>query len=148
MATAYVPWEVPNAQKESRYRQFISGWNTYLRSDPSGHITRSDPSKLPSFGKIFDLLTGSSVKRVVLGMMHPNPEMRSTIHEVLSDSWLQSIRTCYEVEKELSGNDISSDRTLSVGSGDSVETEGKTAQHCHTPPPKANSRLRWFFKSL
>ncbi|KAM5458216.1 hypothetical protein MaudCBS49596_000128 [Microsporum audouinii] len=82
----------PSANREnSNYSRFISGWEKFLASSPTG--IPSD-EKFPSCGPAFKHIGNRNLKVLLLKMLHPDPSKRATIQDVLNDRFMKSVECC------------------------------------------------------
>ncbi|KAK2750423.1 hypothetical protein FQN57_003903 [Myotisia sp. PD_48] len=125
----------PAAEKKHlNYAKFSDGWTRWLSNNPDREICEEE--KLPSCGAAFKLLNNSSLKRLLLRMLHPEPAKRITIHDILADRYFKIIECC--------SPDPSRDRSKIV---QSIDAAGKGSCrmankmvvqkiHHHFPPEK------------
>ncbi|KAF2867403.1 kinase-like domain-containing protein [Massariosphaeria phaeospora] len=86
------PWQVAKGESDL-YRRFKQGWDEWLKDHPDGQIF-DGPDGHPKCGPIFGFINPPAVKRLILKMLHPNPEMRITIREVLNTTYVKNIDCC------------------------------------------------------
>jgi protein-serine/threonine kinase len=86
------PWQAAKSEFEL-YGHFQKGWDAWLKDHPDGQIF-DGPDGHPKCGKIFALVNPPPVKRLILKMLHPIPEMRITIREVLDSTYVKNINCC------------------------------------------------------
>lgn len=113
------------------YAKFMAGWDDFLLKKPDGIVTETE---YPSCGRIFSALPKAALKRLVLRMLHPDPERRITIHDALGDRWVSRIECCCPDPK---------DTVKPVNSIDAAKGSGQLAGqvkvqkvHNHLPPEK------------
>jgi len=126
-----MPWECADT-KDPNYAKFIAGWDDFMKTKPDGIVTET---QYPSCGKIFSILYKEALRRLLLRMLHPDPEKRITIHEALNDRWVKTIECCCPEPNELSKAVTSID---AAGKG-SCKLAGKMVvqkMHNHVPPEK------------
>ena len=119
-------------KSDKQYRRFAEGWEDFLKQDPDRAI---DERNMPDCGRVIDLLPTSGQRRLMLRMLHPNPEKRITIREVLKNPWVKSIECCCP-------DDESSDTEAPIGIDVAQKGSCKIAKkmtvlkkHDHLPPP-------------
>ncbi|KAL1980234.1 hypothetical protein VTN96DRAFT_4439 [Rasamsonia emersonii] len=124
------PWQAARLT-DVNYAKFIAGWDNFLLKKPDGIVTETE---YPSCGRIFSALPKAALKRLVLRMLHPDPERRITIHDALRDRWVSRIECCCPDPK---------DTVKPVNSIDAAKGSGKHAGqmkvqkvHNHLPPEK------------
>jgi protein-serine/threonine kinase len=89
------PWSSPNAAVESQYAQFRKGWATWLEKHPDG-VIRDEKGGQPHLQKMFDAehLGSPALKRLVLKLLHPNPDMRISVHDALYGTTMRGVDCC------------------------------------------------------
>lgn len=91
---------------------------------------------IPGCGPIFSLLPKYPLRRLLLRMLHPDPNKRITIHEALNDRWLKSSVECCVRDSSETENVVTS---IDVADKDSARLAGKMIvqkMHNHLPPEK------------
>jgi len=106
------PW-VKATPDNTNYKKYVNGWNRWLKDRPDG-IIEPGSDDYPDCGKLFHLLNSNSLERLVLRMLHPNPEKRITIAEALSSDCVRRMDCCQRESYE--------------------ENPPKDVHHDHTPP--------------
>jgi protein-serine/threonine kinase len=86
------PWQAAKTDYEY-YARFKKGWDAWLMEHPDGEIV-DGPDGHPMCGKLFTMINPPAMKRLLLKMLHPNPDKRITIREVLNSSCIKSIDCC------------------------------------------------------
>ncbi|KAF2646306.1 Pkinase-domain-containing protein [Massarina eburnea CBS 473.64] len=86
------PWQAAKPEFEY-YARFKKGWDEWLPEHPDGKIFDGVDGH-PKCGKLFSLINPPAVKRLMLKMLHPNPDMRITIREVLETSFVRGVNCC------------------------------------------------------
>ncbi|ODH31008.1 HAL protein kinase [Paracoccidioides brasiliensis] len=85
------PWPAAEPKYEN-YAKFIEGWNKFLANNPDRVVTETN---YPKCGPIFRYkIKHAGIMRMLLKMLHPNPDRRSTAHEVMQDRFFKSIECC------------------------------------------------------
>ncbi|KAL1604925.1 hypothetical protein SLS60_004466 [Paraconiothyrium brasiliense] len=84
------PWQAakPDFPYYARYKK---GWDEWLPNHPHEDIT---PDNHPKCGKLFSLINPPPLKRMMLKMLHPNPDKRITIREILDTPVIKNIACC------------------------------------------------------
>ena len=138
------PW-TSASRLEPNYASFTAGWDALLSVDPSGTII--DDSSTPHCGKVFDSIDKPSIRRCILRMLHPNPDLRLSVSAILADRWVKHIDCCAPDSPSTtpseagigqgltrsateSGLDVSSKDCNLVASRMKVQVK-----HDHLPPP-------------
>lgn len=86
------PWQAAKSEFEY-YARFKKGWTQWLEEHPDGLITDS-PDGHPKCGKLFSLIEPPSIKRLILKMLHPIPNKRIMIRDVLKTTCIKNINCC------------------------------------------------------
>ncbi|KAB8247973.1 kinase-like domain-containing protein [Aspergillus flavus] len=84
-----VPWDLADDEDKS-YQAFRGSWQYLLEEYPDLPVT-ADNFPLTTFAKA---LPEKELATLLLRMLHPFPEKRMTILEVLEDPWVQAIECC------------------------------------------------------
>ncbi|KAF7179395.1 hypothetical protein CNMCM7691_008328 [Aspergillus felis] len=84
------PWAAAE-EKDAGYSRYLEWWEEFLRSEPDGIITGD---VYPKIGKFFSDLRTKPLRRLMLRMLHPIPERRATICDVMNDRWVKRIECC------------------------------------------------------
>lgn len=128
------PW-TQAASGQPQYDTFLNGWNKFLAKHPDGLLI-DGPGGVPTCGPIFNAerFGSPAMKRLILKMLHPIPEKRITIHEVLVGPTVRSIECCSPESYE------NSTCCVDAKSGKKKNADGKVATkkvlHNHVPPKK------------
>lgn len=125
------PWQAAKSEFEY-YARFKKGWNQWLEEHPDGQIFDGENGH-PKCGKLFSLIEPPSIKRLILKMLHPIPDKRIAIHEVLKTTCIKNIGCCcpetYDDPKiYFDASKASSARTAAT----------KKFLHHHIPPKPEN----------
>lgn len=92
MAFGGCPWQAAKPEFEY-YARFKRGWQNWLRDHPDGDLFEG-PDGYPKCGKLFNMIEGPAVRHLILRMLHPIPEKRITIREVLDTSLIRNVDCC------------------------------------------------------
>ncbi|KAG9653886.1 kinase-like protein, partial [Aureobasidium melanogenum] len=106
------PW-VKATPDNTNYKKYLNGWNKWLKDHPEGLIEPGSDD-YPDCGKLFHLLNSSSLERLVLRMLNPNPQKRISIAEALASDVVRRMECCQRVSYE--------------------ENAPTNVKHDHTPP--------------
>lgn len=127
------PW--PSAErKHPFYEKFATGWDKWLAKHPDGIITNDPEEGMPKCGPIFAHLDSPAIKRLMLKMLHPDPEKRILAQDVLNDRWVKTVDCC-SVEDFNGAND----QAIDAAGSKSCEKASKLCikkMHNHLPPAK------------
>ncbi|KAF1985347.1 Pkinase-domain-containing protein, partial [Aulographum hederae CBS 113979] len=86
------PWQAAKPEYE-HYAKYLNGWKTWLNAHPDGNITDAVDGA-PKCGPIFANLPSSPLKRLMLKMLHPIPEKRINIRDVLTSACVRTVECC------------------------------------------------------
>ncbi|KAI9729819.1 MAG: hypothetical protein M1834_006567 [Cirrosporium novae-zelandiae] len=129
------PWGEARVEKDTsgNYAAFLAGWKKYIADHPDGLIPMDDPSaRLPKCGVLFSRgIESYALRRLVLRMLHPDPDKRITIREALCDRWMKTVECCC-LEEEDSKAMI--DASAKNGCKSTSKMQVKKL-HNHLPPP-------------
>ncbi|KAJ4991378.1 Serine/threonine-protein kinase HAL4/SAT4 [Stagonosporopsis vannaccii] len=129
------PWQAAKSEFEY-YARFKRGWQDWLRDHPDGQLFEG-PDGYPRCGKLFNMIEGPAIRHLILKMLHPIPDKRITIREVLNTSVIRNVDCC--CPESFEDPTCCSDDTrpvLTLGT-----TSPKKPLHHHVPP-KSEQRSR------
>jgi protein-serine/threonine kinase len=86
------PWQAAKSEFEY-YARFKRGWQDWLKEHPDGELFEG-PDGYPKCGKLFNMIEGPAMRHLILKMLHPIPEKRITIREVLNTSLIRNVDCC------------------------------------------------------
>ena len=86
------PWNAAKTEFDY-YARFKKGWKEWLEEHPDGQIF-DGPDGHPKCGKLFSLIEPPPFKRLILKMLHPIPDKRITIREVLKTTCIKNVGCC------------------------------------------------------
>jgi len=124
------PWQRAHESNEN-YRLFIQGFNKWLADHPDGVIT-DEVGGSPKCGPMFDpaFIGSPAMKRLMFKMLHPNPEMRISIHDALTGPTMRGVECCAPESYE----DVLCRFDASKGSKPVAGKLSKQVLHNHIPP--------------
>lgn len=131
------PWQAAKTDYEY-YATFKKGWDDWLETHPDGQITDS-PDGHPKCGKLFSLINPPPIKRLILKMLHPLPEMRVTIREIMNSPCVKSIDCCCPESFE----DTTCCR-IDASKNSSTNGKNKVFLHHHIPPAQEKKIAKAF----
>lgn len=110
------PWESASTDVKN-YNIYCHTWDEWLDKYPDGQI--AEGRSLPAFveSKQFRMLDDVSTKRIIMGMLHPDPAKRWTSHDVLASKTVVEYECCQQ-----------------EGYSDDIKTRQRKAAHNHIPP--------------
>jgi protein-serine/threonine kinase len=125
------PWQAAKAEDVS-YAHFMAGWDQFMLKKPDGIITETE---YPSCGRVFSALPKAALRRLILKMLHPDPERRITIQDALSDRWVKRIECCCSDVKDVNKT-IDSIDAADKGSAKVAGQMILHKVHNHLPPER------------
>jgi len=125
MTYSGTPWQAARLEHD-HYERFLNGWTTWLENHPDGVMDKDDPDGVPKCGPLFAHLDTAPLKRIILKMLHPIPDKRSTIRDVLNSASIKAIDCCSMESYE---GECCVDASGKLKSGKKV-----LKKHSHLPP--------------
>lgn len=135
MAFGGCPWQAAKSEFEY-YARFKRGWIEWLRDHPDGELY-DGPNGYPKCGKLFNMIEGSAIRHLILRMLHPMPDKRITIREVLNTSFIRNVECC--VSENYEDPRCCSDGTKSSSAHGRLPPNEPAHHHI---PPKAEHKSR------
>ncbi|PGH05941.1 HAL protein kinase [Polytolypa hystricis UAMH7299] len=83
------PWEAADPSIPN-YAKFVEGWNKFLAGNPDREIT---DDAYPKCGPLIRAIV-PNMQRLILRMLHPDPNKRITANEILATSTFKAIECC------------------------------------------------------
>ncbi|KAF7189480.1 Serine/threonine-protein kinase hal4 [Pseudocercospora fuligena] len=117
------PWDCASPDCKN-YSIYCNTWDDWACKFPDEEIKKGRP--LPGFvaTKNFKMLDDPGTKTFVMGMLHPNPDKRWSIREVLDCQTVHEYACCQQ-----------------DGYSDDIKTRQKKAAHNHKPPEKKGHKF-------
>ena len=87
------PWHGANPADDN-YDRFERGWNDWLSSHSHGKLpnpSSRNAEDLPKCGPLFETLRKPTLKWLLLKMLHPQPEQRASISNVINTGFVRQI---------------------------------------------------------
>lgn len=122
------PWQAAKTEHEF-YAKFKKGWDEWLPNHPDGELT-DGPDGTPKCGLVFTKLDNPALKRLMLKMLHPIPEKRILIHDVLMTSCVKNIDCCSPETL----NEAPSSVDACAGKASKSAKATVLKKHSHLPP--------------
>jgi len=130
------PWEAAKPEWQ-HYAKFKTGWDNWLATHPDGQLTE-DVDGFPKCGKLFTLINPPPIKRLLLKMLHPLPEKRIQVRDIVNMTYFKNIECCCPESFE-------EEKTCCIDASTSKKFTSKMAaskKHLHRHiPPKPEKRL-------
>ena len=110
------PWDCASTDVKN-YNIYCHTWDEWLEKYPDGII--QEGRSLPGFAgtKQFQMLDDAGTKRLIMGMLHPDPTKRWSAHQVLATKTVTEYPCCQQ-----------------EGYSDDIKTRQRKAMHNHIPP--------------
>ena len=86
------PWQAAREQSE-QYARFARGWDDWLAAHPDG-VMSDGPDGHPKCGRLFGAISPPSLKRLLLKMLRPQPDVRIVMRDVLASPSVRAIDCC------------------------------------------------------
>ncbi|KAF2733811.1 Pkinase-domain-containing protein, partial [Polyplosphaeria fusca] len=131
------PWQAAKPDN-SHYQKFKTGWDEWLQTHPDGEIV-DGPDGHPKAGILFRHINPPPLKRLLLKMLHPIPEKRPTIQEVLNSTFMKGLECCCPETFE--------DQKCCIDASKGTSKQKKAVQtkrylHHHVPPTPENKMAK------
>ncbi|KAF1995937.1 Pkinase-domain-containing protein [Amniculicola lignicola CBS 123094] len=124
------PWQAAKPEFEY-YARFKQGWDEWLAAHPDGQVNDAADGH-PKCGKLFSFINPPPIKRLLLKMLHPLPEKRITIREVMNTPCIKGIDCCCPDGYEDPACCIDTSKALTKQTSKMAVT--KKYLHHHVPP--------------
>ncbi|KAK0633712.1 kinase-like domain-containing protein [Immersiella caudata] len=126
-------WRRAEVAGNPNYAALVTGWERWMGKNENDE-TRFTEGSYP-YVKAFDLcIKPPALRRLLLQMLHPNPDKRITIADVVKNRWVKGIECC-----QLESYDDPS-RTIDASKKASLKCGGsKTYCHSHLPPKESGT---------
>ena len=129
------PWSAARVS-DPYYKPYHDAWQKWLVKHPDGIIT-DEKGGMPHTNQIFsaEVLGSLAMKRLLMKMLHPNPDLRITIHDALTSSLIKGTECC--APESCDENGVAIER---VTTGDCTLANSKRwsktilRKHGHIPP--------------
>ena len=127
------PWTEASTSQPA-YAKFGAAYSKWLagKDEASDSLKPTDTDHPHACGPCFALLPKPAIRVLLLKMLHPDPDKRATIHEILGDRWVRTIECCCEGgEEEAIGAPGSAEaraREGSTGSEKEAKRDGGKAE--------------------
>jgi protein-serine/threonine kinase len=86
------PWTSAQSS-DTNYARVKKGWDEWLQNHPDGQI-KDEADGAPKCGPAFNKIDPPALRRLLLKMTHPNPDMRITIRNVVTSGYVKGIECC------------------------------------------------------
>jgi serine/threonine protein kinase len=121
-------WSVPD-EKNDNYKKFMKGWASWI--DRNGDTIPTEETDYPKCGNFMKFIGPPAIKKLVLRMMHPNPNNRITIRDALNSAIIKGAECCSPESFEDVG------ATFDASKLSSKKAAMKMYKHNHIPPKEA-----------
>lgn len=116
------------------YAKFHAGYTKFMENNPDGVVTDSNHQP-NAWGAMFGMLPKPAIRVIALRMLHPDPEKRAAIHDILGDRWIKTIECCSaETEEETLRLAKTRSDKFDAGKGGVKNFQIARKLHNHLPP--------------
>ena len=115
------PWQAAKTD-QTNYAKFKQGWDDWLKTHPEGLI-KDEPDGWPKCGPLFAKVDSAPLRRLILKMLHPQPELRIGVHNILTTPIVKAIECCSNERSE----DASGTSTPNAAAAVTTATAAATA---------------------
>lgn len=85
-------WMRPDEEECAYYATFMSGWRTWL--EEHGDRVTNETTGYPKCGRFMTMAGPPGMKKIMLKLMHPNPDKRLSVHDALNNPYVKNIKCC------------------------------------------------------
>jgi len=125
-----------NDSKQLNYRALVDGWETCTenkREDPEVGITETDYPRVKAFLHV----SPTPLRRLLLHMLHPDPNKRITMADVINNRWVKNIECCQLESYDDPAKTIDASKKTYLNMN---RTNGQRKIFCHNHlPPKEHN---------
>ncbi|KAK0655225.1 kinase-like domain-containing protein [Cercophora newfieldiana] len=126
-------WRRAEASGNPNYADLVTGWNRWMAKNESD-VTRLGDLNYPHVLAFDKYVSPPALRRILLQMLHPDPEKRITIADVVKNRWVKGIECCQLESYDEPSRTIDASKKASLKCGGS-----KTFCHNHLPPKESNT---------
>ena len=128
------PWQAAKTE-QTNYAKFKQGWDEWLKTHPEA-VIRDEPDGWPKCGPLFSRLESPPLRRLILKMLHLDPEKRIGIHDALTTPTVKTIECCCAEQPDEARANGSACAAGTVDATSRSSTKKMTVQkkHNHLPP--------------
>jgi protein-serine/threonine kinase len=119
----------PRAEDGNKnYDSLVRGWEKWeAKHTEDERPTETDYPHVSAFDQ---MVNPPALRRILIGMLHPNPAKRSTIEEVANNRWLKNVECCQVDSYDDPTKTIDASKSKSCFKSSST----KVVSHNHLPP--------------
>ena len=124
------PWREAD-RRDPNYDKFAEGWDVFTEESPDKPL---DENNYPRCGPLISNLPSAGQRRLILKMLHLDPDKRISIQEVLKDRFVKNIECCCLEDPD----DAKLPKGIDVAGKASCKIANKMVvqkKHNHIPPP-------------
>ncbi|EKG15159.1 hypothetical protein MPH_07605 [Macrophomina phaseolina MS6] len=129
------PWAAADPENDFKYAAYLRNWEDWLSRHPDGELT-DDKDGLPKTSPAFQGLDNPSIKKLMIKMLHPYPERRITMREVLETPTMRAIECCTPESYEDPATNVSVDASNKKGCK-AARQALVVKKHNHVPPKES-----------
>lgn len=123
------------------YDKVVRGWEKFNNSSNNRAATEITETSYPYVDAFDKMIKPPALRRMLLGMLNPNPQKRFTIQEVAKKGWMKSVECCQVDSYDDPGVviDASKSRNCPINGVNGVKGPNgynamKVVRHNHLPP--------------
>ncbi|KAF2416908.1 kinase-like protein [Tothia fuscella] len=124
-------WEEASETRVN-FEVFMNGWRSWLKKFPDGIVRESEKGGVPDVGKMFraEYVGSPALNRLIIKMMHPDPNLRLSVHDALHSTTMRPVDCCSPDHSEESDSSPDGSRLTRTKSAKMVVQK----KHNHLPP--------------
>ncbi|KAK7551438.1 kinase-like domain-containing protein [Phyllosticta citricarpa] len=131
------PWGSADPKNDVKFAAYMRNWNEWLERHPDGRILDDNsPDAYPKTAPCFQHLDNPSIKKLIIKMLHPDPDKRITMREVLATPTMRAIECCTPESFEDTSSAVSVDARTRVGCKNARKAL-TVKKHHHLPPKES-----------
>lgn len=120
----------PRAEEGNKnYDSLVRGWAKWeAKHSDQSCISEGDYPHVSAFDQ---MVNPPALRRILVGMLNPNPKKRCTIADVANNRWLKNVDCCQVDSYDDPSKAIDASKKKSCSKSGSI----KVVHHNHLPPP-------------
>ena len=130
------PW-LEASMTDPMYSKYAGAWEKFIEAHPEAKI--SDTEMPSGAGRVFKAITKPALRLLLFKMLHPVPEKRICIQDVVTDRWLKGVECCVDYEE-----DQPKIKEIDAGKHGKCGFGKMAIRKCHNhlpPPPKSKLHM-------
>lgn len=130
------PWAAADPDNDVKYAAYLRNWEDWLSRHPDGEFTDNEKDGFPKTSPAFQGLDNPGIKKLMIKMLHPNPERRITMREVLETPTMRAIECCTPESYDDPATNIAVDASCKKGCK-AARQALVVKKHNHIPPKES-----------